>query len=131
MVPAHPAPRQRRMHDPSRACPQRDVRHPAAFRKEEQVARLVSRTVRRDRDFLPLSELLVAVARQSDPPRAVHRLREAGTIDPPLRAATPQIWRTGIPLLRELGQRQVPRLDAELLLATNASGRHGAALAIG
>src|SRR5882762_11766609 len=130
MVTSYPASRQCRMHDPSRACPQRNVRHPATFCKEEQVAGLVSLTVRRYRDLAPLSELLVAVTLQFDPPCAAHRLHQTGAIDPPLGAAAPEIRRTRIPFLRELGQRQVPCLDTQLLLAAHVSRRDRAALTI-
>src|SRR6266404_1099666 len=93
MVTAHAAPPQRRVHDPSRAGPERHVRHTPPFRKEQQVAGLVTRAVRRYRDLVSLAELLVAVARQLDATRRVDRLYEPRTIDAPLGAPTPQVWR--------------------------------------
>src|SRR6267378_2105753 len=117
MVTAHPAPPQRRVHDPSRAGPERRVRHASPFRKEQQVAGLVTRAVRRHRDLLSLAELLIAVAWQLDAARGVDRLHEPGTIDAPLGAPAPQVRRAGVPLLRELRQREMARFDTQLLLA--------------
>src|SRR6266576_5142981 len=130
MVTAHPAPPQRRVHDPSRAGPERHVRHAPPFRKEQQVAGLVTRAIRRYRDLVSLAELLVAVARQLDVTRRVDRLYESGTIDAPLGAPAPQVRRARVPLLRELGQREMARFNAQLLLAADVSGGHRAALPV-
>src|SRR6266545_7294441 len=130
VVATHATARKRRVHDASRSRPERHVRDPPAFRKEQQIAGFKARAIRRDRDLLSLAELLIAVARQLDPARSTDRLHEPGTIDAPLGAPTPQVRRAGVPLLRELRQREVARFDAELLLAAYASGRDRAALAV-
>src|SRR5258706_4440991 len=87
-------------------------------------------SVRRQRALAPLAELLIAVTRQLDAARGVHGLCEARAIDPPLRAAAPEIRRATVPLLRQLRQRQMTRFHAQLLLATNISSHHRAVLAV-
>src|SRR5947208_7999259 len=104
------------------------MRPPTTFRKEQQIACLVTRPIRRQRDLLSLAELLIAVARQLDATAGEHRLRQTGAIDTPLGASAPQVGCAGVPLLRELGQREVSRFDAQLLLAADVAGRHRAAL---
>src|SRR5467141_2501699 len=119
------------MYDPSRSGPQRHVRYAPPFRKEQQIAGLVARAVRRHRDLLSLAELLIAVARQLDAACGVDCLHEPGTIDAPLGAPAPQVRRAGVPLLRELRQREMARFDTQLLLAADVAGRHCTALPVG
>src|SRR5207302_6990402 len=72
MVTADTTPRERRVHDPSRSRPECHVRDTSPFRKEQQIAGLVTPAVGRHRDLLSLAELLIAVARQLDAARGVH-----------------------------------------------------------
>src|SRR5262245_14847192 len=109
MVTAHAAPGQRRVDDPTGAGPERHVRNSATFRKEQQIARFVAGAVWRHCDLCALAELLIAVARQCDTARAVHRLDQARAVDAPLGPTTPEIRRAAVPLLRELRQREMPR----------------------
>src|SRR5882762_1267021 len=130
MVTTHATARKRRVHDASRSGPERHVRDPPAFGKEQQIAGFKARAIRRRRDLLSLTELLIGVARQLDTARSTDRLHEPGTIDAPLGAPAPQVRRAGVPLLRELRQREMARFDAQLLLAANFSGGHRAALPV-
>src|SRR6266576_5849770 len=118
------------MQERPRACPERDVGHAAAFRKKEQVARFVALSIRSHRNLAALAELLIAVARQRDAARAEQRLHEAGAIDAPLGAPAPEVGRAGIPLLGQLGEREMARLDAQLLLAPDAARGNGTPLAV-
>ena len=118
------------MYDTARAGPERDVRDPAAFRKEQQIARCVAVTVRRNGDLCTLPELLIAVARQHDATGRVHRLHQPGAVDSPLGASTPEIWSAAVPLLRQFGKREMPGFDPQLLFTPNMAGRDRAALPV-
>src|SRR5205823_6402332 len=80
--------------------------------------------VGRNLDLASFAKLLIAVARQLDSARAVHRLHEPGAIDSPFGASAPQIWRAGVPLLRQLGQGDMARLDAQLARQAHRAPRH-------
>src|SRR5512145_1399586 len=110
MVTSHTTARQRRVYDRARACPQRHMRDAAAFRKEEQIAGLEALAIRRYRNLSTLPELLIAVARERNAARPVHRLHEAGAIDAPLGAPAPEIRRSGEPSLCQLRKREVTGL---------------------